>query len=146
MASIFPSFAKEVQAIELSKSTTLPIAKDIAINFITGEPIIKNGDFVVVEKDEAIKVWCYFALKTVKGRFLAFTNKYGSKLEEEIIGKQYDSDTNNKLKRIIEDCLLVNQYIKKVDNIISSFEDNRLTIEIELTTIYGEGVIVQYVE
>ena len=145
MASIFPSFVDEVRAIEQNKNNTLPVAKEIAIDFSTGEPIIKNGDFVVVEKNEAIKVWCYYALKIPKGRFLAFTRNYGSELEEKIIGKQYNPDTYGKIKRIVEDCLLVNEYIKSVDNVQVEFDD-RLTIEIELTTVYQKGVIVSYVE
>ena len=144
MASIFPSFVDEVRAIEQNKNNTLPVAKDIAIDFDTGEPIIKNGDFVVVEKNEAIKVWCYYALKIAKGRFLAFTNNYGSELEEKIIGKQYNSDTYSKVKRIVEDCLLVNKYIKSIDNVAVSFDD-KINIEIELTTVYQKGVIVEYV-
>ena len=144
MASIFPSFAEEVKAIEQNKNNTLPVAKEIAIDFNTGEPIIKNGDFVVVEKNEAIKVWCYYALKIAKGRFLAFTNNYGSELEEKIIGKQYNSDTQKQVKRIVEDCLLVNKYIKSIDNIAVSFDD-KINIEIELTTVYQKGVTVEYV-
>ena len=144
MASIFPSFVEEVRAIEQNQNNTLPVAKDIAIDFNTGEPIIKNGDFVVVEKNEAIKVWCYYALKIAKGRFLAFTNNYGSELEEKIIGKQYNSDTYNKIKRIVEDCLLVNKYIKSIDNVAVSFDD-KINIEIELTTVYQKGVTVEYV-
>ena len=144
MASIFPSFVEEVRAIEQNKNNTLPVAKDIAIDFNTGEPIIKNGDFVVVEKNEAIKVWCYYALKIAKGRFLAFTRNYGSELEEKIIGKQYNSDTQKQVKRIVEDCLLVNKYIKSIDNVAVSFDD-KINIEIELTTVYQKGVIVEYV-
>ena len=144
MASIFPSFVDEVRAIEQNKNNTLPVAKEIAIDFSTGNPIIKNGDFVIVEKNEAIKVWCYYALKIAKGRFLAFTNNYGSELEEKLIGKQYNSDTYSKIKRIVEDCLLVNPYIKSIDNIQVDFDD-RLTIEIELTTVYQKGVVIEYV-
>ena len=144
MASIFPSFVDEVRAIEQNKNNTLPVAKEIAIDFSTGNPIIKNNDYVIVEKNEAIKVYCYYALKIAKGRFLAFTNNYGSELEEKIIGKQYNSDTHSKVKRIVEDCLLVNPYIKSIDNVQVEFND-KLTIEIELTTVYQKGVIMEYV-
>ena len=144
MASIFPSFVEEVKAIEQNKNNTLPVAKEIAIDFNTGNPIIKNNDYVIVEKNEAIKVWCYYALKIAKGRFLAFTNNYGSELEEKIIGKQYNSDTQKQVKRIVEDCLLVNKYIKSIDNVAVSFDD-KINIEIELTTVYQKGVIVEYV-
>ena len=144
MASIFPSFVEEVKAIEQNKNNTLPVAKEIAIDFGTGNPIIKNKDYVIVEKNEAVKVWCYYALKIAKGRFLAFTNNYGSELEEKIIGKQYNSDTQKQVKRIVEDCLLVNKYIKSIDNVAVSFDD-KINIEIELTTVYQKGVTVEYV-
>ena len=145
MASIFPSFVEEVKAIEQNQNNTLPVAREIAIDFNTGNPIIKNNDYVIVEKNDAIAVWCYYALKIAKGRFLAFTRNYGSELEEKIIGKQYNPDTYGKIKRIVEDCLLVNEYIKSVDNVQVEFDD-KLTIEIELTTVYQKGVIVEYVE
>ena len=145
MASIFPSFVEEVKAIEQNQNNTLPIAKEIAIDFSTGNPIIKDNDYVIVEKNDAIAVWCYYALKIAKGRFLAFTRNYGSELEEKIIGKQYNYEIYSKIKRIVEDCLLVNKYIKSVDNVQVEFDD-RLTIEIELTTVYQKGVIVSYVE
>ena len=144
MASIFPSFVDEVRAIEQNKNNTLPVAKEIAIDFSTGNPIIKNNNYVIVEKNEAIKVWCYYALKIAKGRFLAFTRNYGSELEEKIIGKQYNSDTHSKVKRIVEDCLLVNPYIKSIDNVTVSFND-KINIGIELTTVYEKGVVVEYV-
>ena len=145
MASIFPSFVEEVKAIEQNQNNTLPVAREIAIDFSTGNPIIKNNDYVIVEKNDAVAVWCYYALKIAKGRFLAFTRNYGSELEEKIIGKQYNPDTYGKIKRIVEDCLLVNEYIKSIDNVQVEFDD-RLTIEIELTTVYQKGVIVSYVE
>ena len=144
MASIFPSFVEEVKAIEQNQNNTLPVAREIAIDFNTGNPIIKNNDYVIVEKNDAIAVWCYYALKIAKGRFLAFTRNYGSELEEKIIGKQYNSDTYSKVKRIVEDCLLVNPYIKSIDNVTVSFND-KINIEIELTRVYQEGVVVEYV-
>ena len=143
--SIFPSFAEQVRMIENNKSSSLPMATEIAIDFNSGEPLIINGDFVKVYGDSAVAVWCYYALKIARGRFLAFTRNYGSELEEKIIGKQYNPDTYGKIKRIVEDCLLVNKYIKSVDNVQVEFDD-RLTIEIELTTVYQKGVIVSYVE
>ena len=144
MASIFPSFVEEVKAIEQNQNNTLPVAKEIAIDFIKGNPIIKDNDYVIVEKNDAVAVWCYYALKIAKGRFLAFTNNYRSEFEDKLIGKQYNSDTYSKIKRIVEDCLLVNPYIKSIDNVTVSFND-KINIEIELTTVYEKGVVVEYV-
>ena len=145
MASIFPSFVEEEKAKEQNHNNTLPVAREIAIDFNTGNPIVRDNHYGTVEKNDAIAVRCYYALKIAKGRFLAFTRNYGSELEEKIIGKQYNPDTYGKIKRIVEDCLLVNEYIKSVDNVQVEFDD-RLTIEIELTTVYQKGVIVSYVE
>ena len=44
MASIFPSFVEEVKAIEQNQNNTLPVAREIAIDFNTGNPIIRNKD------------------------------------------------------------------------------------------------------
>ena len=63
--------------------------------------------------------------------------EWGKDMREE---NRYD-----KIKRIVEDCLLVNEYIKSIDNVQVEFDD-RLTIEIELTTVYQKGVIISYVE
>ena len=45
MVGIFPTYQGQ------EKTNALPIPRDIAIDFATGEPIIENNDFVVVEKD-----------------------------------------------------------------------------------------------
>lgn len=139
MSSIFPSYKTQLE--EQNKANILPIATDIAIDFTTGEPVIINGDFVVVTENEAIKVWCYFALKTAKNRFLMFSRNYGSKFEDELVGKEYISD--NKIEELIKYCLLVNQYIKSIDSVNCEFEGSRIILEIELTTIYGkDGVAI----
>lgn len=34
----------------------LPLFKEIAIDFSTGEPILQNGEVIILEKTEALKV------------------------------------------------------------------------------------------
>ena len=70
MEGIFPSYQGQ------EKTNTLPIPKDFAIDFTTGDPIIENDDFVIVEGDSAIKVWCYYALKISKDRFIIYSPEY----------------------------------------------------------------------
>ena len=64
MEGIFPSYQGQ------EKTNTLPIPRDIAIDFETGNPIIENNEFVIVEKDYAIKVCCYYAVKINKNIFI----------------------------------------------------------------------------
>lgn len=135
MEGIFPSYQGQ------EKTNTLPIPRDIAIDFTTGDPVIENDDFVIVEKDEAIKVWCYYALKTIKDKFIIYSPSYGSTLEE-MIGNNYVDNDKYELEKKISECLLVSPYIKSVDKVEASFdnETGKLTGEIYITTIYSEGV------
>ena len=137
MEGIFPSYKGQ------EKTNTLPIPKDIAIDFTTGNPIIENNDFVIVEKDEAIKVWCYYALKINKDRFIIYSPNYGSTLEE-LIGNNYVDNDKYELEKKVSDCLLVSPYIRSVDNVDVEFdsETGELTGDIYITTIYSEGVEV----
>ena len=137
MEGIFPSYRGQ------EKTNTLPIPKDIAIDFETGNPIIENNDFVIVERDEAIKVWCYYALKINKDRFIIYSPQYGSTLED-LIGNNYVDTYKYELEKRVSDCLLVSPYIKSVDKVESNFdsETGELTGDIYITTIYSEGVEV----
>ena len=137
MEGIFPSYQGQ------EKTNTLPIPRDIAIDFTTGNPIIENNDFVIVEKDEAIKVWCYYALKINKDRFIIYSPNYGSTLEE-LIGNNYVDNDKYELEKKVSDCLLVSPYIKSIDKVEAEFnsETGELKGEIYITTIYSEGVEV----
>ena len=137
MEGIFPSYQGQ------EKTNTLPIPKDIAIDFEIGNPIIENNDFVIVERDEAIKVWCYYALKTNKDRFIIYSPQYGSTLED-LIGNNYVDTYKYELEKRASDCLLVSPYIKSVDKVEINFdsETGELTGDIYITTIYAEGVEV----
>ena len=137
MEGIFPSYQGQ------EKTNTLPIPKDIAIDFETGNPIIENNDFVVVEKDEAIKVWCYYALKINRDKFIIYSPQYGSTLED-LIGNNYADTYKYEVEKRVTDCLLVNQYIRSVDKVEVEFnsEIGELTGDIYITTIYSEGVEV----
>lgn len=134
MSSIFPSYQEQKE----NSNLTLPLAIEIAINFETGEPIIKNGDFVTVEKDEAIRVWCYYALKTSKNIFLAVSKDYGQTFEELI----NDSEADAKIKNKIKECLLLNKYIKNIKSVKSNFDENGslLNATIKLETVYSKEI------
>ena len=58
----------------------LPLFKEIAIDFKSGEPILKDGEFIILEKTEALKVWVWKTLKTERNRYLIYSENYGNDL------------------------------------------------------------------
>lgn len=116
--------------------TDLPIFREYAWDFENDDFVIQDGDLVIVEENEALKIWIYKALRTIKNRYKAYSSNYGNEFEN-IIGQGYDDDlVVAEMKRLIEKCLLVNQYIKSIDSIDLEFNDGKVTGTIYLTTIY----------
>ena len=124
--------------IELEALNEFPIYREIAWDFEKNEPIIENGEFKIVEENEAIKVWAFLALSTNNKQYPIYSWDYGSEVKE-LIGKDYTKAlVEAEAKRLIEECLLINPYILEVDVTSTSFKDSVLTCDIKITTIYGD--------
>ena len=125
----------------LEESNNFPLYREVAWDFKKNEPIIENGEFKIVEGNEAIKVWVYKSLLTANKEFSIYSWDYGTELYN-LIGKPYTrSLINSEAKRYIEEALLINPYILEVNVIDSNFEDWSLTCNIKITTIYGESEV-----
>ena len=123
---------------ELEALNEFPVYREIAWNFERNEPVIENGEFKIVEKNEAIKVWVYLALMTNNKQYPIYSWDYGSEVKE-LIGKDYTKAlVEAEAKRLIEECLLINPYILEVEVVNTSFIDTTLTCDIKITTIYGD--------
>lgn len=115
-----------------------PTYKEIAWDFKNNQPIIENGEFKIVEENEAIKVWIYLSLLTPNKQYPIYSWNYGSEVKE-LIGKNYTKAlTEAEAQRLIEECLLINPYITGVKVLDTSFKDSILTCNIKVTTIYGD--------
>ncbi|ALF24720.1 DUF2634 domain-containing protein [Fusobacterium nucleatum] len=118
----------------------MPIFKEYAIDFKTGEYIKDENDIKVLEKNEALKVWIFKALKTERFRYTdVHSDDYGSELETNI-GTIYQKSVKNALMiNQIRDTLLVNPYILECYNFeISNEEEYVPQITFNVRTIYGE--------
>ncbi|KUL99312.1 terminase [Fusobacterium nucleatum subsp. nucleatum] len=118
----------------------MPIFKEYAIDFKTGEYIKDENDIKVLEKNEALKVWIFKALKTERFRYTdVHSDDYGSELETNI-GTIYQKSVKDALMiNQIRDTLLVNPYILECYNFeISNEEEYVLQITFNVRTIYGE--------
>ncbi len=129
--SIFPFINAESR-----QNAELPIFKEYAFDYVKNELKTIDRNTYIVEKNEALKVWIYKALKTERFRYLAYSNSYGNDIET-LIGKVNTNVLNAEMKRFIIEALMVNPYIKE----LSEFEFNTYSSVVEVqflvTTIYG---------
>lgn len=106
----FEIFLNETETQE----SELPLFKEMAIDFETGEPIIKNNEIVTLEGSEALKVWICKVLKTERYKYKAYTDNYGNELKEQL-GTIYDKTIKDAiLENEIRECLGVNPYIVRL--------------------------------
>lgn len=106
----FEIFLNETETQE----NDLPLFKEMAIDFETGEPIIKNNEIVTLEGSEALKVWIWKVLKTERYKYKAYTDNYGNELKEQL-GTIYDKTIKDAiLENEIRECLGVNPYIVRL--------------------------------
>ena len=131
-------------ATKTSTAESLPLFKEYAWDFETDNFIYdNNGNHILLEGNEAIKVWCYKALKTERFMYLAYTHGFGIELYPFMAKVMGIMQRKSELKRIVTEALMVNPYIVSVDSV--TFDENNrneeMDIQIAMTTIYGELVI-----
>ena len=136
--SLFP-FISNTDEIKVDNS--FPLYKEVAWDFEKDTPILENGDFKIVEGNNAIKVWVYKALLTPRYNHSIYSWDYGSELMD-LVGKAYtQSLTKEEAKRYIKEALLINPYILEVNVVDTSFSNGILSADIKLLTIYGESEV-----
>ena len=127
---------------DIVKNNSFPLYKEVAWDFKRDIPILENGDFKIVEGNEAIKVWVYKALLVPRYQYSIYSWGYGSELMD-LIGKAYTPQlTKSEAKRYIEEALKINPYILEVNVIDTDFKDSVLSANVKITTIYGESEVV----
>lgn len=137
--SLFPFISS---TDEVKVNNTFPVYKEIAWDFKNNIPILENGDFKIVEGNNAIKVWVYKAILTPRYNYSIYTWDYGSELLD-LIGKAYTpSLTKEEAKRLIKEALEINPYILEVEITDISFKDSLLSATVKVKTIYEGEVIV----
>ena len=137
--SLFPFISNNVDEVKVDNR--FPLYKEVAWDFEKDTPILENGDFKIVEGNEAIKVWVYKALLTPRYNYSIYSWNYGSELMD-LIGKAYTpSLTKEEAKRYIKEALLINPYILEVNVVGTSFNNGILGADIKIVTIYGESEV-----
>ena len=106
MADIFPF----IQPGIINEQSELNLYKEVKWDFKEDLPIFKNGETIIVTGKEAVKVWIWNALKTVRKRYKIYTWNYGNDVEE-LIGSPYSYELKKEeASRYIKECLTINPF------------------------------------
>lgn len=137
--SIFPFMNIEDIEINIENSIDeLPMYYEVGWDYIKDEPLIENNEFVIVEGNNAIKVWIYKAIKTVRYQYPIYSWDYGCEISS-LIGQKYTKGlTKSEAERYIKEAILINPYITDVKIIDINFSEDILSVSIQVDTIYGE--------
>ena len=132
---IFPDWG--TAAVE---TTELPLYTEWAVDWDTGAFALRDGKPYTVTGTEALKIWVACALHPESMRFLctAHTHDYGNELSNLLGGVTDQGILESRLRRTIQEALLVSPYITDVDGF--SFRKAGSCVEVTFTvkTVYEE--------
>lgn len=133
--SVFP-FTVDVPELE-DREEELPVFRELAYDYEKNCLLRKGGKPYLVEKDEALQIWIYKALKTKRFVWPAYTHTYGSEIEN-VIGLSNDPDIiDSEIKRHITETLMVNPYLQELSDFTFEHEKDVVIVEYTVTTVYG---------
>lgn len=136
--SIFPESYKSnnLKTTNVTISTTPDLLKEYAWDFDTGEILVdENGNFTIVEGLEAVKVQCWLALQIQRNRYLIYYRGIGNNLKS-LIGKN-SAYVNKNIQSLLDEALVDNTYVTSVSDITCTLEDDAVTIEFTVNSVYG---------
>lgn len=137
--SIFPSSITDVDTIiNQTISATATIPREYAWDFINNDFRLVDGKFVIVEGKEALKVWMWKALKTMKMRYSIYSDNYGHELDS-LIGQGFSSGMiESEAKRIVWETISVNSHITGMQDFTVESDGDTLTVSFTALTYQGE--------
>lgn len=134
--SFIPTTLTE-DATELSATVDLPVFRELAFDFTTGQLKTNGGQYYYVEKNEAIKIWIWKALFSSRYTYLAYSLNYGNEIYT-LIGRYLAKQLlYSELKRMIEEALLCNPYITSLTDFDVKQEGSKVECTFSVNTLYG---------
>lgn len=133
--SVFP-FTVDVPEVE-DREEELPVFRELAYNYEKNCLLRRGGKPYLVEKDDALQIWIYKALRTKRFVWQAYTHTYGSEIEN-VIGLSNDPDIiDSEIRRYITETLMVNPYLQELSDFTFRHEKDVVTVDFTVTTVYG---------
>lgn len=135
MVSVFP-FVSNAESVKES-TAELPIFREYAYDFTNNCLLTKAGATYLAEKDEALKIWIYHALKVPRYIYPAHSKDYGNELNK-LVGYVMDRETlESEIERYITEALMVNPYIQELGAFAFSYDGKSIIVSFSVTSIYG---------
>ena len=138
MSSNYPFIPTTLTDIEEVKThIELPVFKELAFYFQTNQLKTQGGQYYYVEKNEAIKIWIYFALLIPRFTYVAYSTDYGQEIYT-LIGRYLSGELlKSELKRFIEEALLCNPYITSLSDFDITRTGSKVICNFSVNTVYG---------
>lgn len=140
--SIFPFIDTTTTVSELDGE--LPVLKEYAYDFEKNELLLDaDGCTYMVEGKEALRIWIFKALMTERFHYTAYSFAFGSEFQDQVIGRSMDMEiVKLELERFIIEALMVNPYIKRLDNFVFENTSAGLKVSFDCTSVYGSETIL----
>jgi len=122
---------------QIQTTVELPVFKELAFDFETGQLKTQGGQYYYVEKNEALKVWIWKVLHSSRFTYLAYSTDYGNEIYT-LVGRYLAKQLlHSELKRMIEEALLCNPYITNLTGFEVEQKGSEVYCTFEVNTIYG---------
>ncbi|SNR86151.1 Protein of unknown function [Anaerovirgula multivorans] len=133
---MLPQISKlEFRVTELKESPV--VHKSFLWDFKMGDFVLRDGKLVEVEGLDYIKIWIEKAIRTEANT--SFYTNYGSE-HHSMIGTVFDRDyVQSELERMVKETLLKNEAITGVSNFDFELDGELLTMNFDVSTIYGNA-------
>ncbi len=140
--SIFP-FIDASGVTDTKKVTDLPLLKEYAYDYAKNELLLdENGCTYLVEGNAALRIWIFKALTTARFRHVAYSPAFGEEYEDQLIGHSMNREiVKSEMKRYITEALMVNPYIKKLENFNFETSSWGMKVTFDCTSIYGKETV-----
>ena len=140
--SIFP-FIDPGKAVDSGSLESLPMLREYAYDFEKNELLLDaHGSTYLVEGNAALRIWIFKALTTKRFHHTAYSPAFGEEYEDQLIGRSMNGEVVRlEMKQFVIEALMVNPYIKRLENFSFSSTTDGLQVTFDCTSIYGKETI-----
>jgi len=138
---IFPEYQKTNSTLDTKQSD---FGQEVKWDFKSGGPVIQNGDLVIVNGVEALKVWIEKALTTERYKWPIYKWSYGSEIERLLESQLNGQSMYQSLKQTIIDTLIHHPQISGVDAFNFQRISDSVRVSFEVKTILDDVLEVKW--
>lgn len=128
----------DIEPVSEQSTETFQDFREFEWDYATNQYVIRDGQINTIEGKEALKIWIYKCIMTVRGRYDAYTWDFGTDLESLINSGLNREIIKSETKRLIREALLINEYIIDCYNFSIDFKGDTMYVEFTVDTVYGD--------